>query len=72
MNYRMAQITEKIIQMRHTTNININHCYREANQLANYLAKLATKAQNGSYYFSSQQLSKGAKGPFHLDKKAKF
>ncbi|XP_070022747.1 uncharacterized protein [Nicotiana sylvestris] len=67
-NYIMANITEGITQMRSTTNININHCYREANQLADRLAKLANKAQNGAFFFSSQQLPKAAKGPFLLDK----
>ncbi|XP_070035410.1 uncharacterized protein [Nicotiana tomentosiformis] len=67
-NYRMANITEKIAQLRRTTNINIHHCYREANQLADCLAKMASKAQNGAFFFSGQQLPKAAKGPYHLDK----
>nr|XP_009610366.1 uncharacterized protein LOC104104078 [Nicotiana tomentosiformis] len=55
-NYRMAKITEKIAQLRRTANINIHHCYREANQQADCLAKMASKAQNGAFFFSGQQL----------------
>ncbi|XP_075092299.1 uncharacterized protein LOC142172551 [Nicotiana tabacum] len=67
-NYKMATITEKIAQLRRTSNIDIVHCYREANQLADSLAKMASKAQSGAFFFSGQQLPKAAKGPFQLDK----
>ncbi|XP_070029199.1 uncharacterized protein [Nicotiana sylvestris] len=67
-NYMMANVTEKIARMRSKANIHVNHYCREANQLAEYLAKLANKAHNGVFFFSSQQLPKAVKGPFLWDK----
>lgn len=44
------------------------HCYREANQLADWLAKLTMNAQVSNLYFSDQQPPHGAKGTFLIDK----
>ena len=45
--------------------VSISHCYREANQVADFLAKLASSSGNGIFYFSYQQLPKEAKGSFN-------
>ncbi|KAG5598175.1 hypothetical protein H5410_029545 [Solanum commersonii] len=44
-----------------------NHI-REANQVADILAKSPSMSGNNIFYYSFQHLSKGVKGPFQLDK----
>lgn len=49
-------------------NISPVHCFREANKVADSLAKLATTNSEAKLYLSFQQLSKGTKGSFVLGK----
>ncbi|XP_070056771.1 uncharacterized protein [Nicotiana tomentosiformis] len=67
-NYKMNNLIESTSQMLDEANVNTLHCYREANQVTDYLAKLASSTNIESYFFTFQQLPKGAKGPFQLDK----
>ncbi|KAK4709986.1 hypothetical protein R3W88_004499 [Solanum pinnatisectum] len=48
--------------------IKFEHCYREANQLADWLAKMAMNSQTRNIYLSAQQLPKAAKGLLIMDK----
>jgi len=67
-NYKMNNIIEYTSHILEQANVNIIHCYREANQVADSLAKLVATSTEESYYFSFQQLPKTVKGPFQLDK----
>nr|XP_009773024.1 PREDICTED: uncharacterized protein LOC104223309 [Nicotiana sylvestris] len=67
-NYKISQIISKIREAIITFNFQISHCYRDANQLADSLAKRAVNTQQPAYFYSNQQLPSQAKGPFLLDK----
>jgi len=49
--------------------VRFTHCYREANQLVDWLATMAMNSQASNTYVSYQQLPKGEKGPFLMDKR---
>lgn len=49
--------------------VKFNHCYREANQLTNWLAKMVSNSEDSNRYLSEQELPNGAKGPFLLNKR---
>lgn len=55
-NYKLSQIVNKIREAINNFNIQISHCYREANQLADCLAKMAGNTQQPSYFYSIHQL----------------
>ncbi|XP_070043193.1 uncharacterized protein [Nicotiana tomentosiformis] len=67
-NYKLSHIVIKIKETISMLNIQINHCYREANQLLDSLAKRAVETQQPSHFYSSHQLSRQAKGLLLLDK----
>lgn len=67
-NYRLSQIADKIGDILNTSEIQIMHCYREANHLANCLAKMAAKRQQVAFFYSNQQLPSEVEGPLMLDK----
>nr|XP_016487427.1 PREDICTED: uncharacterized protein LOC107807533 [Nicotiana tabacum] len=67
-NYKLSHIVNKIKETISMLNIQSNHCYREANQLPDSLAKRAVETQQPSHFYSSHQLSRQAKGLFLLDK----
>ncbi|KAH0683322.1 hypothetical protein KY290_021912 [Solanum tuberosum] len=45
----------------HLASIKFEHCYREANQLADGLTKMAMNSQTRNIYLSAQQLPQAAK-----------
>ncbi|XP_075076726.1 uncharacterized protein LOC142163350 [Nicotiana tabacum] len=67
-NYKLSHIVNKIKDTINMLNIQIKHCYREANQLADSLAKRAVELQQSSHFESSHQLPRQAKGLYLLDK----
>ncbi|XP_060190450.1 uncharacterized protein LOC132619619 [Lycium barbarum] len=68
LNYYLNWIMEDIKEKKIQANIKVEHCFREANRVADYLAKNAAGSQNFTLYDSYQQLPVGAKGLFQLDK----
>ncbi|KAJ8550152.1 hypothetical protein K7X08_033859 [Anisodus acutangulus] len=68
LNYNLNMIIKEIKQMKIQANIKVEHCFREANKVADYLAKHVVSSQRETFYDSYQQLSVGAKGPFQLNK----
>ncbi|XP_060200827.1 uncharacterized protein LOC132629107 [Lycium barbarum] len=51
------------------SNVKFMHCYRGANQLADWLAKQEMKSNDNNIYLSDQELPNRAKGPYILDKR---
>lgn len=62
-NFRLNKIIQDTTELLRQATVKLTHCYREANQLADWLAKLAMDSQADNMYFSAQQLPKGAKAP---------
>nr|XP_033513221.1 uncharacterized protein LOC117277902 [Nicotiana tomentosiformis] len=67
-NYRLKKIIKDTSHIMNQANITPVHCFREANEVADSLAKLATTNSEAKVYLSFQQLPKGTKGSFVLDK----
>ncbi|KAK4722553.1 hypothetical protein R3W88_012786 [Solanum pinnatisectum] len=67
-NVKLKNIIKRTVNAMEGAEVSISHCYREANQVADFLAKLASSSGNGTFYFSYQQLPKEAKGLFQLDR----
>ncbi|XP_059294498.1 uncharacterized protein LOC132047475 [Lycium ferocissimum] len=68
-NFRLNRIIEETSdKLKHAT-VKFTHCYREANQLADWLAKMAMNSHDNNIYLSDQEHSNGAKGSFLLDKR---
>ncbi|WMV22743.1 hypothetical protein MTR67_016128, partial [Solanum verrucosum] len=67
-NFSLNLIIEGLQQLKKHTNVKVEHCFREANEVADHLVKLAVNSHNESLYNSYHQLLVGAKGPFQLDK----
>lgn len=67
-NLNMKRLIEDIVDMMSQVEVNISHCYREANQVADMLAKNAATSGITAFFFSFQQLPENVKGPFQLDK----
>ncbi|WMV15078.1 hypothetical protein MTR67_008463, partial [Solanum verrucosum] len=63
-NLNLRPIMEDIICLIDKNDINFIHCFREANKVADYLAKWATTI----IYDNFNEVPEGAKGPFFLDK----
>ncbi|KAG5582985.1 hypothetical protein H5410_053612 [Solanum commersonii] len=53
-------------------NVKATHYFREANDVADHLVKLAMNSQKNSSFDSFQHLPARAKGPFYLDKVLAF
>lgn len=60
--------SSEIVQIISAADVKISHCYREANQEADFLAKQASSGGNGTFYYSFQQLPKEVKGLFLQDR----
>lgn len=70
-NLKLRMIIEETMQSLggpQQIEVKISHCYREANQVADGLAKYATTLEEGRYFHNFQQLPGKAKGPFQLVK----
>ncbi|KAK4717882.1 hypothetical protein R3W88_016220 [Solanum pinnatisectum] len=67
-NVKLKNIIKRTVNAMEGAEVNFSHCYREANQVAYFLAKLASSSGNGTFYFSYQQLPKEVKGLFQLDR----
>ena len=67
-NLKLKNIIKRIVNAMEGAEVSISHCYRETNQVVDFLAKLASSSGNGIFYFSYQQLPKEAKGLFQLDR----
>ncbi|XP_075103462.1 uncharacterized protein LOC142178041 [Nicotiana tabacum] len=67
-NYKLLHIIMDISQILSQANVIVSHYFREANNVSNYLAKSAKNSQQGSFYYTFEDLPRGAKGPFMLDK----
>lgn len=61
-------IIEEIQQRMKQANVKATHYFREANDVADHLVKLAMNSQKNSSFDSFQHLPARAKGPFYLDK----
>lgn len=67
-NYKMSGVVVDIMQDLDQSNVLITHRFREANQVAGFLAKLASSSGNNSFLYTYQELPKSAKGLFFMDK----
>ncbi|WMV43107.1 hypothetical protein MTR67_036492 [Solanum verrucosum] len=65
---KLKTLIRDISQFNSGTSVNITHCLREANQVANFLTKLASSRGNKTFYSSHRQLPREAKGLIQLDK----
>ncbi|KAK6796465.1 hypothetical protein RDI58_004166 [Solanum bulbocastanum] len=68
-SFRLNRIIEATSSILDLASIKFEHCYREANQLADWLAKMAVNSQTSNIYLSAQQLPKAAKGLLIMDKR---
>ncbi|XP_060216384.1 uncharacterized protein LOC132643881 [Lycium barbarum] len=66
-NLKLKHIISKILKNVKGTNIEFLHCFREANSVADYLAKLASSSRVKSLYHSHDSLPGEAKGLVQLD-----
>ncbi|XP_060210288.1 uncharacterized protein LOC132637170 [Lycium barbarum] len=66
-NLKLKHIINKILKNVEGTNIEFLHCFREANSVADYLAKLALSSRTRSVYYSHDSLPGEAKGLTQLD-----
>ncbi|CAN4095855.1 unnamed protein product [Withania somnifera] len=67
-NLNLKTIVEDTTNLLNGTDLTFSHCYREANNVANHLAHLATSFDQPILYHSLDHLPAGAKGSFILDK----
>lgn len=61
-------IIRDINQATDETEVNISHCYREANQITDFFAKQVSSSGSGTFYYSFHQFTKEVTGLFLLDK----
>lgn len=66
-NAKMRDIVDDTSHILNRTSVNIIHCFREANRVADALAKNASVKGDSVMIFAFQNLPGDAKGPFHLD-----
>lgn len=67
-NLKLSKTISDILDNIKGKDIQVQHCYRESNQVADFLAELAASSGNGTFYYSFQQLPKEVKGAFQLGK----
>ncbi|XP_075084982.1 uncharacterized protein LOC142168225 [Nicotiana tabacum] len=67
-NVKIKMVIDKASYIVKQARVNVKHCFREGNQVADCLAKLATTTNQRRLFHSFQQMPNSAKGPFLLDK----
>ncbi|XP_075077340.1 uncharacterized protein LOC142164068 [Nicotiana tabacum] len=67
-NLKIMQIMDSTINSINDANVCVQHCLREANQVAECLAKLATTSNQAKFFQNFQQLPSIIKSVFLLDK----
>ncbi|WMV08469.1 hypothetical protein MTR67_001854 [Solanum verrucosum] len=67
-NLKLKGIIRDIDQAMNGAEINISHCYREANQTADFFATQASSSGSGAFCYSFHQFPKEVKVQFLLDK----
>lgn len=68
-NLKLKQIIDRIVKLKYLHGVQVSHCYREGNQVADFLAKLASTSSQNSMFHSFIQLPREAKGLVQLDKR---
>ncbi|KAF3664947.1 putative GDSL esterase/lipase-like [Capsicum annuum] len=67
-NMNLRPIVEDTTRLIVSNEITFSHCYREANMVSDFLAKLAASSGESVLYTDFGQLPAGAKGAYFLDK----
>lgn len=67
-NFKLRQIIDNIIEIVDHSNGHVTHCFRESNQVADFLAKRAARLNQTMILTSFRQLPGLAKGAYFLDK----
>ncbi|XP_070040914.1 uncharacterized protein [Nicotiana tomentosiformis] len=67
-NLKLKQVIDNILGIKEKTGMHVTHCYREDNQVADCLAKLASLTGHELIINSYHQLPRNAKEAFQLDK----
>ncbi|KAK4372528.1 hypothetical protein RND71_007912 [Anisodus tanguticus] len=67
-NLKLKMIIDRTIEALEKSNVPFLHNYREGNQVADSLAKLAPNMNHNKIFYSVDQLPNVSKGPFQLDK----
>ncbi|KAF3644573.1 hypothetical protein FXO38_11636 [Capsicum annuum] len=67
-NMNLRPIVEYTTRLIVSNEITFSHCYREANMVSDFLAKLAASSGESMLYTYFGQLPAGAKGAYFLDK----
>lgn len=64
-NFELWKIIRDIISTINGTEVHFKHYFRDANQVANFLVKLASSSENDTFHYSFKQLLKETKGTFN-------
>ncbi|XP_070005542.1 uncharacterized protein [Nicotiana sylvestris] len=67
-NRKLKMVADRVTRWVQEANATAQHYYREGNQVADALAKIASISGTRMIYQSFEQLPKEAKGPFMMDK----
>lgn len=67
-NLKLRQIIDNIVEIVDQSNAQVTHCFRESNQVADFLAKRAVRLNQMMILTSFRQLPETAKGAYFLDK----
>ncbi|KAH0648148.1 hypothetical protein KY285_033396 [Solanum tuberosum] len=67
-SFKLNKVIEDTSALLRQATTRFTHCYREDNQLVDWLAKMAMNSQASNIYVSYQQLPKGENGPYLMDK----
>ncbi|KAH0761309.1 hypothetical protein KY290_017382 [Solanum tuberosum] len=67
-NLKLKQVIDSINIIKNRVGFQVSHCFREGNQLADYLAKMASFSAQSLLTQAFAQLPRQAKGFFLLDK----
>lgn len=67
-NMKLKKIIIDAINLATIAEVTISHCLREANQVTDFFAKLASSSGIETFYASPQHLPREVKGLIQLDK----